>query len=45
MTNTKLVLPFIDASDHADFDKVFSLVAPDILYKNTGCPSVPSNSL
>lgn len=38
MSNTDLVVSFLHAWDEMDFDKAFRLMAPDIVYQNTGFP-------
>lgn len=38
MTDTELVLAFLKAWDEADIDAAFAMMAPDIVYKNTGYP-------
>ena len=38
MSNAELVVSFLHAWDEMDFDKAFRLMAPDIVYKNTGYP-------
>jgi len=38
MTNSDLVVSFLHAWDEMDFDRAFSLMAPDIVYRNTGYP-------
>lgn len=38
MSNIDLVLSFLKAWDDMDFDAAFSMMSPDIVYKNTGYP-------
>lgn len=38
MSNAGLVLSFLKAWDESDIDAAFALMAPDIVYKNTGYP-------
>lgn len=38
MTNSELVIAFLKAWDDMDFDAAFAMMAPDIVYKNTGYP-------
>ena len=38
MSNTHLVIAFLQAWDEMDFDAAFAMMSPDIVYKNTGYP-------
>ena len=38
MSNSQIVIDFLHAWDENDFAAAFALMAPDIVYKNTGYP-------
>ena len=38
MSNSQIVVSFLHAWDENDFDAAFALMAPGIVYKNTGYP-------